>query len=127
MPDTGSFGKDFLEQIAHWWFLTAAPLDPFWASWSRKRRAIKNLRISIESGSLSQGGKLDPDDAAAPHDRYGSDDLYRMNMTPLPHAEKAKIVHPVVLRAIAAAKKKTVTINSHQWKWLLEIGRLFRL
>ncbi len=52
-------------------------------------------------------GWLDPDDAAAPYDRHGSDDLTGWIYDHLfPHAEKVKVAHPVRLRAIAAAKKK---------------------
>jgi transposase len=56
---------------------------------------------------------LDSDYAAAPHDRHGSNDLHRVDYDHLlPHAERLKVAHPLMLRAIAASKKKNDRIDA---------------
>ena len=49
-----------------------------------------------------------------PNDRHGSDDLHRPWTYDhlLPHAEKVKVAHPLMLRAIAAAKRKNDKIDA---------------
>jgi hypothetical protein len=56
---------------------------------------------------------MDPHATAAPHDRHGGDDLHgRIYDHLLPHAEKVKVAHPLMLRAIAAAKKTNDRIDA---------------
>jgi len=45
---------------------------------------------------------VDPNHASAPSHRHGGDDLHGVDYDhPLPHAEKVKVAHPLMLRAIA--------------------------
>jgi hypothetical protein len=57
-------------------------------------------------------GCLDPDVAATPDDCHGGEDLHGMDLRSPAYAEKVKVAHPVMLRAIAAAKKKNDKIDA---------------
>ena len=57
-------------------------------------------------------GRMDHDPATAPDDRHGGDDLLRLDLDLLSHAEKVKVAHPVMLRAIAAGKRKNDKIDA---------------
>src|SRR5260370_24335445 len=57
--------------------------------------------------------QLDQDTSPTPDDRHGSDDLHWADLDHLlPHAEKVKVAHPLMLRAIAAAKRKNDRIDA---------------
>jgi transposase len=55
---------------------------------------------------------LDEDSAPAENDCHGSDDLYWIYDHLLPRAAKIRVAHPLMLRAIAAAKKKNDQIDA---------------
>src|SRR5215472_1782336 len=56
---------------------------------------------------------LDEDSPAALDGWDGSNDLYRLDLRSLlPHAKQIKVAHPLLLRAIAAAKKKNDRIDA---------------
>src|SRR5215469_15541334 len=58
-------------------------------------------------------GRLGPNDASAPYHRHGGHDLTGWIYDHLlPHAEKVKVAHPLMFRAIAAAKKKNDRIDA---------------
>jgi hypothetical protein len=61
----------------------------------------------------TRAGLLDEDSAPAVDDGDGCDDLQRLIYDQLlPHAEKVKVAHPLMLRAITAAKKKNDQIDA---------------
>ena len=55
---------------------------------------------------------MDPDDAATPYDRQATIFTGWIYDHLLPHAEKVKVAHPLLLRAIAAAKRKNDKIDA---------------
>ena len=61
-------------------------------------------------------GHLDADAAAAPDGGDGGDDLHRARFDDhlLPHAAGVKVAHPVMLRAIALAKKKNDCMDARR-------------
>ena len=51
--------------------------------------------------------------SSAPDDGHGNDHLHRLDLRHLlSHAEKVKVAHPLMLRAIAAAKRKNDKIDA---------------